>query len=283
MSQGFVPMVAAIRPPTSLDHSDLVEVWLALPPGALLTVDESSAQKPPSLRVPTGARVDRIELLHTEAGTHVVDVRGTEFRPEGEQFHVLEPTERDRLQGVAWLRGDHDAEAGADAALRALLERTDVPQGQIDRLVALNRCEVCHFSKKPESALAGAEGLPNRPTDASGLYGLLAVLLDESAVETSRPVDTNLEDPFIRFSCPDDTEEPEQVGAHGGPRTIRCRNGRPATGHLDVERALDAGDAHANAVCASRRYLFDHMDVSAKRAFATNFSKCHINTKGTLQ
>jgi hypothetical protein len=47
--------------------------------------------------------------------------------------------------------------------------------------------------------------------------------------------------------------------------------------HLDLAAALAAGKAHAIAVCWSRRYLFDHMDADARRAFSQAFSDCGLH------
>jgi hypothetical protein len=54
------------------------------------------------------------------------------------------------------------------------------------------------------------------------------------------------------------------------------RAGGCPVAHYDVAAALAAGDAHARAVCASRRALFAAMDGAARAAFADAFDVCGI-------
>jgi hypothetical protein len=270
---GFAEMVPAIRPPTSLAGDDRITVWLRIPDGATLGV-RRLADGRAVVRYPPGAVADRVELREPVAwpddqhAWRVIDVRGTQLdRGEAgdgaEQFHCLIPGGHSgALTGFAWPRGDAGAERAATEGLVALARAadaagdaaasTDLPD--LARLRRLAHCEACHDHDRPEhTGLAGAG--PRRATDAAGFYAILAVLADTAPLETHRPRDPNGDDPFVTVA---------RLGG-GVPRAT-----------LDLRRALAAGAPHALAVCRSRRYLFDHMDAEARRAFAQAFSECDI-------
>ncbi len=264
---GFVELVPPIRPPTSADGSDRISVWLRLPSAAQIITDRSSGE--PRLRMPSGAELDRVEV--TQRGdlttAEVEDVRGTTFGPEGESFHVFRRRDAE-LWGLEWARGDAVAQRAADQALAAGL-----PPAARGRLVELNQCAGCHTPDKPAATRVAESTLPHRKTDASGLYHPQSVLERETPVEFSRPNDPNLADPFVRFRC---ATGGLSVREAGGSKSPRCSDGSVPLATLDLQRALAAGDPHAQAVCASRKFIWEHLDELGRVAFADAFSDCGI-------
>ncbi len=269
--EGFVELVPPIRPPTSSDGSDRITVWIRLPAGAQIRTENTSGE--PRLRMPIGAELDRVEVTqHGDCASAVVeDVRGTRFQADGEVFHVFRRREG-LLWGLEWARGDAVAQLEADQLLAARL-----PQGVRDRLVQLNQCAGCHVSDKPPSSRAGEDELPHRKTDASGLYQPQSVLERESPVEFSRPHDPNLADPFVRTRCATGELTMREVR---GSKSPRCTDGSVPLARLDVQSALAAGDEHARAVCASRSFLWKHLDEAGRAAFAEAFLDCGIDLRG---
>jgi hypothetical protein len=274
--QGFVEMVPALRPPTTADRADRIEVWMKLPEGAVIETRWAPDQERWVLVMPEGAVVDRVEQMTPAGGASwVADVRGTEFLGGGhEQFHVLRRA-GPRLTGFSWPRDGPAAQREATDLLGALLRRQGADGPWIRKVTALNDCAQCHRHEKPESTLLDEGGVPHRATDASGLFVPTAVLSSRAPIETARPWDQNLDDPFIRFRCP--SGEPRRVERGSGAeaaRFLRCPGGAVPIGELDVRAALAAGDTHATAVCASRRYLFEHLDGMGRTAFAEALAEC---------
>ena len=66
--------------------------------------------------------------------------------------------------------------------------------------------------------------------------------------------------------------------SEAGARRYRCEDASVPIARLDIPCGLRAKDTHADAVCASRRYLYDHMDDVGKRAFADAFVACNIGS-----
>jgi len=276
--RGFVKMTGALRNPTSLDGTDTVDVWLRIPPGTVIDV---AAGDRPHLALPTGTIIDRVESVAIASGAQRVDdVRGTEILAEGKQrFHVMRRGDN-ALEGFAWPRGDAHAQARVDDRLTAWLGTHSAKPRQVKRLVDLNQCARCHREGKPESALESERGLPNRPTDAHGFYQVEGVLADEAPVETSRPRDPNLDDPFVAYRCVAGSA-PERVETEGVAR-MRCADGTPVLGRLDIAASLAATSPHAIAVCATRAALHERMTAAARNAFGEAFAVCGI-TKASVQ
>jgi hypothetical protein len=85
---------------------------------------------------------------------------------------------------------------------------------------------------------------------------MLDVLSDAAPLEDHRPRDLNAGDPLVTIT---------RATSDAVPRA-----------RVDVPRALVSGRPHELAVCRSRRYLFNHMDDGARRAFAAAFADCSI-------
>ncbi len=272
--RGFVRMTAALRNPTSLDGTSSVDVWLSVPEGGTIALD--TASDGPHLVLPAGTRVDRVESIAVAGKPRVDDVRGTELLTGGGQrFRVLRRGEAS-LEGMAWPRSDAHAQARVDDRLAAWLETHGARPRAVKRLIDLNQCARCHVSNKAPSTTAGQDGLPNRPTDGHGFYQVEGVLHDELPVETSRPRDPNLHDPFVTYRCA--SGEPPQPVESTSVAHVRCADGAPVLGRLDVAQSLAAKDPHALAVCETRRFLFERMTTSARNAFGEAFAVCGITT-----
>jgi hypothetical protein len=271
---GFVEMVPPIRPPSSGDGGDRIVVYLRLPERGGIEVTVSPHG--PTLRFPPGTDADRVELDGSGA---VIDVRGTRFEADGrEVFHVYRPGVGGALIGTEWRRDDSAGAAEALAFLDAELRsgsRLDGPA--LDRFVrrfeALNDCVACHAHGQPEASF-DRPGRPNRRTDASGLYVPLETLGDAAPVERHRPRDMNADDPYIHTTCGD--APAELTTGRAGSRRYDCPGGRVAISRLDLAAARAAGDAHAQAVCAGRAYLFAHLDAAGRRAFAAGLADCGL-------
>jgi hypothetical protein len=262
---GFTELVPAIRAPSTADERDVVHVWIKLPEGARVTAIGGS------LRVPPGTIADRVETR----GEGGVDVRGTRFDArEGELFHVFHSdakTPSAPVSGWEWPRSDE--KLGQQATDKLVASLAGQPPGEIEALRQFNQCVRCHEHDTPAVKNA-AERRPRRRTDGSGLFELLAVLEDEAPPELNRPRDMNVGAPFVTVHC--GAADPELRTRPDGARHYACADGTAPVARLDVAAALAAGDAHAVAVCASRRFLFDHMDAAARAAFAQRFAACGI-------
>lgn len=271
---GFVEMVPPIRPPSSGDGGDRIVTYLRLPDAA--RVEIVTGADGPTLRFPPGTEADRVELDGSGA---VIDVRGSRFEADGrEVFHVYRPAVAGALTGTEWRRDDPAAAARALAFLDAEARRVSRLEGPalerfMRRFDGLNDCASCHAHEQRQAA-AEQPGRPNRRTDASGLYVPLESLGDVAPVERHRPRDMNADDPYVRTTC--GGAPAELVAGRAGARRYVCPVGGLPISRLDLAAARAAGDAHAQAVCASRAYLFAHLDAAGRRAFAGGFGECGL-------
>ena len=248
---GAIELTPAIRPPTSDDGRLRIIGLLALPAGSQL--DVTLRDGVPSIIVPEGTRVSRVEAVGDEnaahASWHVLDVRETFFEAASTQrFRLLRPARNGALAGLAWPRSD-DGARQANAAIGTLfdadvLDGPRAPEARRDaaaRLVRLNDCASCHGAWRPEDRSMGA--LVQRGTDGQGLYLLSAVFSDDGPFERYRPRNASRHDPFTEVRC-GDREVDRQ--------TLVCPDGRRPSGRLDVRAGRAAGDPHVARVCASR-------------------------------
>jgi len=268
--QGFTLLAPALRAPSNVDGTDVTEVWLKLPAGSTLR----TVRRPEggvSLSVPAGTIAHRVELI----GGVVVDVRGTRFEAGGREiFLILRPDSTRggrKLDGYEWPREDPRQ---AQTVARLMSDRVRATAGAraADRLRSLMDCAGCHPRDKPGLRRPSPAGFPNRPTDGSGLYQILAVLSDQSPLERYRPREMNLDDPFVRIQC--DGSAPVTRTARSGGFHVSCADGSVPVGRLDIGAALAAGDERALGVCAARLALEGHMDAPGRDAFAEAFAAC---------
>jgi len=269
---GFVEMTPAIHLPTTADRRDEIAVWLYLPAGAQIVTGDSL------LRYPPGSIADRVERRAVGEGgaLRVVDVRGTRFGGDGtEMFRLLRPSRDDptRLLGMEWRRDDVDEQMAADAWLTATLSGTALSR-ETERLLALNQCAACHVHDKPQLSRGSQQRqLPRRATDGAGLYVIRSVLEDSAPLEFHRPVDVNADDPFVAVHC---DGSPARVVSQSSSRRFVCAGDLVPIGRRDVAAGVRAADLYTLKVCASRRYLFEHLDPKGRRLFAVAFAACGI-------
>jgi hypothetical protein len=275
---GFTAMTPPVHLPSDESGRDRIVVWLKLGAG---TIGARVVDGEARLVFPAGTIADRVETV----GDAVMDVRGTTLDESGERFHVYVPVDEapSALIGWEWRRSDDGAEHDATDALLARLRTTQrrmhgsAPPTEPELAQTLrqyeknNNCGACHVHEKP---LATTGNVVHRATDENGFFVPLSVLTDESPLERHRPWDVNADDPFLDVMCPSGGKA--RLAQMNSRRQFACPDFEIPLGRLDFARALAAGDGHAREVCRSRRFLFDHMDQSARAAFAHAFAECSI-------
>jgi len=242
---------------------------------------------PASFVFPSGTTADRVAyvVMKDLAGNpqiRVLDVRGTRIDEQGHQwFRVLRPGGPDLhspMIGYEWRRDD--PQARDDATFRLLQELRDLPQPiseeppsaqALARLALLNHCEICHLPNKPPTG--PTSHLPAWPTDASGFYVPLAVLMDHAPLSTQPGLhDPNAEDPYIETSC---GNVPAAVGGEPNNRWFSCPDDeRLPMGRRDIRRGMTDSDAYTMLVCGSRAFLLDRMDPNARTQFNPLREEC---------
>jgi hypothetical protein len=285
--EGFQELVPPVRLPSNAQQTDRITVWMHLPKGEKIdwVVDGTGRGH---LKYPVGTVADRVEYAVVQDGKGkevltVLDVRGTTLLDHGqEEFHMYRPendTPQVKLWGLAWPRGDRIAQTDADAQLSTFLKTAKLPTSGkpldaagLARLHGFNQCGPCHVHNKPLAETAEAGGLPRGATDAHGFYSVLRVLNDTNAFEGHRPYDLNIDDPLVRADCP---KEPARASESGpGERHYACADGAAPTGTRDIAKGLREKDPYTERVCASRRFLFDHMTSEARSAYRAAFDVC---------
>lgn len=278
----YVEMTPPIR--VSAIAGTQTVIYLYLPQGALLQTRQVASQERYSFVLPQGSSVDRVSFSPSPDGTmDITDVRGTRWDDNGiEYFHVLRPDGPEHnatLSGYEWPRENLDAQNTATSKLVELIQSAaaaPVSRRSLARFRMLNRCQSCHVSDKPQASLANGP-LPPWPTDGSGLYVPLAVLGKEALLSDSDFFDDpNAGDPFVSVSC-----NSGNINAHdnGRSRWFTCPGNVIAGGQYDITAALIAGEDHARRVCASRQYLFGHMDETGRDVFSGAMAECGLTTR----
>jgi hypothetical protein len=275
--EGYVQMVPPLLLPRRNERSR-VEVWLKLPTGRPIAKRIQGGT--PLLELPPGSRAARVESLAVGDDPEtwafsVADVRGTQFNADGELFFALRPENRrfdSALLGWSWRRSSSEEQARASehlAELAASIVAPHLPQREKAATRYKNACATCHQHGRRVNERPGEHGVANRATDASGCYQIQNVLVSHLPLETYFPLETNLDSPFVSFDCGD-----QEALVDWSERRVSCADGRIPWGRLDVRAALRGADEHARAVCASRKYLYDHLDEPGRRAFHDGFEEC---------
>jgi len=288
---GYAEMVPSLRLPTTHDATDLIRVYLLVPPGRSISARYLENKGRYTLLFPAGTRADRVESLRYrdeggEFGETPMDVRGTLIEAGGRQrFHCLRPESGEPLApllGWSWPANDAAAREEATRRITALASRVgtpiDGPPLSGDALRALGRlndCAHCHVANHRREVSVDAAPFPRRETDASGFYVPLSVLHSEVALAATRPRDLNADDPWVDVRC---GKEPARLIRDDDWIWCRCADGSVPVGRRDVRGALAAGDGYTARVCRSRRYLHEHMDRAARQAFAASFRECGIRS-----
>lgn len=301
--ENYLPLVPAIHLPTTHDRDDLIQVWLRLPDGGRIDVEEVNGGRP-SLVYPDGAVLDRLEYFYLgsdeprledyapfapdseERGQwSVADVRGTRLRDGAQHFHVLRPASGEPhapLTGWSWQRGDPDAQGRATRALVAFAREhpaplSDLPMGraEAERLAELNDCARCHQPNLEAIRSEDSERSLKRATDTMGFFVPLSVLHDDSVIADHRPEDLNGEDPFVSIVC-DDGRSVRFGQSEDGSERYHCADESVPRGVRDVAAGLRASHPYTEALCDSRAALYTLMTPRARAAFAPAFRSCGI-------
>ena len=275
---GYVALVPAIR--VSISPGTETLIYLHVPDGAKITTRLLAEQGRHSFVLPPGSAADRVSLSLREGA--IEDVRGTRWGSDGSEFfHVYRPTKPGAgapLAGYEWRRDNAVAAAAATKKLLAMMRSVgrlhpDLGMSRDDagRFSSLNQCQSCHQADKPV-ALDDRDPLPPWATDGSGLYVPISVFDDSAPLSMSDAFDDpNADDRFVTATC---AGAPAARETGYGARYFSCPDGAMAMGRYDLQAALDAGDEHAQKVCASRRYIFSHLDETGRAAFAKAMAPC---------
>jgi hypothetical protein len=286
--EGYSVLVPAVRMSIPPGGRAGTAIFFKLPhEQSISSAEHPSDVVPSSFVFPPGTSADRVAylVLEDEAGNphiSVLDVRGTRIDEEGKQwFRVLRPggSALDApMIGYEWPRDD--ANARDEATYRLLEELRERPQPISDsppspqalaRLALLNHCEICHLPNKPPS---GPDShLPAWPTDGSGFYVPLAVLMDYAPLSTQPGLhDPNAEDPYIETSC---GAVPATAAGEPNNRWFMCPDeARLPMGRRDVRRGMAESDAYTMLVCGSRAFLLDRMESTGRIAFTPILEEC---------
>ncbi|MGB1014087.1 MAG: hypothetical protein ACPG4T_08145 [Nannocystaceae bacterium] len=274
--EGFVRMVPPVRLPSGSPNLEQIEVWLKLPEGAVIEVVDGP--NGPTLEFPAGTISDRVEYVGEGDKRFVGDVRGTRFGPGQQRFRILRPVRpgpRTSLHGYEWVRGNRAHKSEVDTQMLAFLG--DTPPGKnmspparekyFKWFAGISNCAGCHGPNKPANRTHRAGGLPNRGTDASGMYTPVTVLASETPIETYRPHDLNRTDPAVSIACP--TGQPNLTGPHA-----TCPKRQVPIATLDLAAALARGDKRAHELCRARRYLYQHLSPRGQSLFSAAVKAC---------
>ena len=286
-NHGFAEMVPALHLPTTHDVSDMIHVYLHVPEGSRIGSRYLADQSRTTLVFPAGTEMVRVETVRyggRDPGTDesVVDVRGTRVGTQGpRRFFVLRPADGSAqapLQGWSWPADDALAARVATSRLLQMTAGAGTPIGRppldADGLTALGRlndCVQCHIPNHRREQTVKHAPMPRRETDASGFYVPLSVLHDEAPLAATRPLDINAGDAYVSVRCSD---APAMLMREEGWIWYRCADGGVPVGRRDVRAGIADADPYTQAVCASRRYLYDHMDEPTRNAFAPALAAC---------
>lgn len=283
---GFVEMVPPARLPTDKSIHEYIRVWLRIPAGENIGVQWLQDQKRYTLKFPPGTVADRVDggehqkqAMFTLNG--IADVRGARIGANGRTWwHVYEPVPGESpnwQEGFKWLRtDDHGDNRAADSLIKLYYPGAPTTARQeMARFRKLNRCGACHQFNRPIPTKTTANGFSMPETDADGFFQPITVLADTMTLVNMRPWDMNAGDPYITVWC----------GGYKARLTVKgdsyrrytCPDHHVPVGKLDMAAALRHNDPHALKVCASRRYLYEHMTAKGRKAFARYFEECSIH------
>lgn len=258
----YLSTLTELTPPLRLNtdakRTLTTRVYYRVPEGARI------AWTPDGLRFPPGTVAERVDTWGAGPKAKILDIRGTRLGPDGSpEFHAFRPRADGTLYGVHWDGAAHERLGPKAARHLAAVTGADAA-----KLMGKNDCAGCHEPGQPEA--------PNkvvyRATDASGFYVAQYVLQNEAPLEAYHDVDPNEGASHVQVTCPDGSAATWQDGH------ARCTDGDGRRviprGRYDLKGALAAGDARAQAVCRSRRYLYDRLDEAGRRRFADAMATC---------
>lgn len=275
----FVRLELPVRVPSSDASLDQVEIWLRLEPESTISTGDGDGQ----WRFPARTEIDRVEFAGGGAQRWVADVRGARIDENDRTwFRVFRPDEPGAdgsLFGFEWLRDDADAHRTARAALLSGLERRPPatrldPQRRRAFLQSVdhkNRCLRCHGLGE-EAVDRADDAIVVRGTDVSGFYTPATVFADEVPLESYGTFDPNVEDPYISIRCP--SGRVQRYRSPAGAARVRCSDGSVPLAHYRLKAALEASEPRAAEICATRRFLYEHLDARGKDRHAREMEVC---------
>lgn len=265
---GFHPLTPPIRAPKPSARGD-VTVWVRVEGDGRITLADDG-----QLVWPPGSSAYRVEQRPSrDDRSHVVDVRGTELALDGTSWDHLWRPDGDALQGVAWPTTSDDRRDAVEWLAIVLGKREPLRSASMDFrtrwYTSLHRkanCTGCHVPSRPDATYVGDHGAVARGTDGTGWFTPRDLLRDTRPVETYGEGSPQQGSPHLTLTCPDGTDVVD-----GG-----CGNDVVVLGTFDLAAARAADDPHAEAVCASRRWVFDRADAAVRTHYAEAFGTCGI-------
>jgi hypothetical protein len=268
---GFVEMVPLLELPSDVKKLDSITVWVKIPGPGKISANYIADQKRYSLVYPPGTVADRVELYNGQ----ISDVRGARIDQNGDTFfHDYEtaPGYSDKwLVGYEWKRADDAADQQAANFLVGLYfpPGEDSDTQAIAHFRQLNHCGACH---EPDAPAPATTAPPFRfETDSRGFFQPQAVLEGRMTVRDHRDWDLTADDPFVTVWC---GTQAVKATTTSDSRYYVCPGDAAPEGTLDLKSALAKKNPHALALCASRAFLYSHMDGKAQMAFKSAVDEC---------
>jgi hypothetical protein len=267
--EGFVQMVPPVHLPSSSNDVDQVRVWIRVPDGGSISArkDESGRIL---LRFPPGTIADRVEFAGEGDGSFVADVRGaTILEDGGQKHHTYRPVARRpgaELIGVRWRAGDepihHKATDRLIERIRGTSPANTLAPDRLEELLTSvrkkNECLPCHDAARPDNQRPNQHGLVNRGTDDSGFFTPSTILAEAIPLEQYGQFDRSLSDAALVIQCGGQPVDPATL------QHRRCPDGTVAFGVWDAKRAQQLDSGRFEAICESRRYLYERLDEAGK-------------------
>lgn len=277
-----IELVPPIQLPTGRSPATRIRVLLSLPAGGTIDVIDPSAAEP-EMVFPDGTVFDRVDEAREGSRWRITDVRGTTLGPHGQRFHLLRPdapAHGTTLWGYSWPAERSDLDSFAHSAIAEAIEAgrglADPRRGPpvAAGLRERSDCMRCHQPWRPDTTAAA---LVHRGTDRAGLHVPRTIFSETAPLERYRPHDPNEPSEALTVTCSSGQASEEFVAGRrdvAGARRWACSDGESPFAHFDVRAALHLGDAHAEAVCATRRALYARMTPRAQATFAAGFEAC---------
>lgn len=275
-----------------------VQIWMKLPSTGEIDVIEPAGSAP-SVTLPAGTIVDRVEYRQVAGRWVVADVRGTQFDGLHETFRAYRPMDQASDQvlfGKQWARESREESAAAVSFFKTAMADghgflvgdpgldAESRAKSVARFSGILRCASCHQYDQASPAVGApnrqlatrggsvrASGQLWRSTDHNGLYSLRTALQNSAPLETYRPRDPNLGRKFVHYTCGESARTPSFEDG----RAVCDGAGTPVV-HVDMQTAFAQRDDHAIKVCKTRAQLASRMTQRAREVFATTLRDCGL-------
>lgn len=217
----------------------------------------------------------------------IADVRGATIATDGKiWWHVYEPVPGKSskwLRGYSWLRtGAAGDNLVADSLLKLYYPGAPAKAKQeMAQFRRLNQCGACHQANRPVPTTATINGSSFPETDSDSFFQPITVLTDSMTLVNDRPWDLNVGNPYITIWCGHD--KAQLITRGDSYQRYTCPNHVTPIGKLDRAAALTHKNPHALKVCAARQYFYQHMTEKGRKAFASDFAECSIQSGNSGQ